>query len=169
MEKFVDRRPAGDQEVTDCIPDIDEKITLKVLDDLHSSRIFADIAIPARKEANDLILKGEIKRFYWKTTHNPIKYLPMIQIILLFGIPSQYVEAVTELEIAFVDSKTNTVLVKYDKTSTRTEYATIYKTKSGESGAELADTFRDVMKQIKDSFADDIRSGKIKLPKTASR
>jgi hypothetical protein len=93
----------------------------------------------------------------------------MIQIILLLGIPSQYVEAVTELEIAFVDSKTNTVLVKYDKTSTRTEYATIYKTMSGKSGAELADTFQDVMKQIKDSFANNIRSGKIKLPKTASR
>jgi hypothetical protein len=69
MEKFVDRRPDGDREVTDGIPDIDEKITQKVLDDLHSSRIFADIEIPIRKEADDLILKGEIKRFYWKTTY----------------------------------------------------------------------------------------------------
>ena len=169
MEKFVDSRPAGDREATDYIPDIDEKITAKVLDDLQSSRIFADIEIPARREADDLILKGEIKRFYWKTTHNPVKFIPFVNMLMLLGIPSEHVEAVTELKITLTDAKTNAVVGKYDKIATRTDRATMYTTRFGESGAELAETFREVMKQIKGDFAADIRTGKIRLPGIANR
>jgi hypothetical protein len=165
MEKFVDSRPPDDRETTKSIPDIDEKITIKVLEDLQTSRIFADIEIPARREADDLILKGEIRRFYWKTTHNPLKYVPLLQIVMLLGIPSEHVEAVVDLKITLLDAKTNTVLAEYDKTSTRTETATMFNTKSGESGAELAESFRDVMKQVKDNIADDVRKGNIRMLK----
>lgn len=165
MEKFVDSRPAGDLEVTACIPDVDEKITAKVIEDLQSSKIFADIEIPPYSESNDVILKGEIKRFYWKTTHNPIKYIPMVQMLLLLGITSEHVEAVTNLRVTVVDAKTNTVLAEYDKIATKTDSGTLYKTKAGESGAELAEAFREVMKQIKESLASDIGAGKIPLPK----
>lgn len=167
MEKFVDSRPLDDREVTESIPDIDEKITIKVLEDLRTSRIFADIEIPARRESDDLVLKGEIKRFYWKTTHNPLKYVPLLQVVMLLGIPSEHVEAVVDLKITLVDAKTNEVLAVYDKTSTRTDTATMYRTKSGESGAELAESFRDVMKQVKDNIADDVRKGKVRLSKSS--
>jgi hypothetical protein len=46
MEKFADSRPADDKEVTKGIPDIDEKVTAKVLDDFRSSGMFARVDFP---------------------------------------------------------------------------------------------------------------------------
>ena len=163
MEKFVDRRPVEDQEATKSIPDIDEKVTAKILDDLKSSRMFADIHFPARSDKDDLIFKGEIKRFYWKTKHNPIKFIPMVQMLLLLGITSHNIEAVVELKVQIVDAKTGAVLSEYDKTSIKTDSGTLYVNKSGESGSELAEAFRDVVKQIKDSLAADIQTEKIRV------
>ena len=161
MEKFVDRRPAEDREATKSIPDIDEKITAKVLDDLKSSRMFADVHFPARSNEDNLIIKGEIKRFYWKTKHNPIKFIPIVQMLLLLGITSHNVEAVVELKVQILDAKTGAVLSEYDKSSIKTDSGTLYVNTSGESGSELAEAFRDVVKQIKDSLAADIQTKKI--------
>ncbi len=163
MDKFVDSRPADDQEVTKAIPDIDEKVTSKVLEDFRSSEMFARVDFPAHGNKDDLILKGEIKRFYWKTKHNPIKFIPVVNLLLLLGITSYNIEAVVDLKVQVLDAKTGKVLSEYDKTSTKTDSATLYDNKSGESGAELAEAFRDVVKQIKDGIAGDIKNGKIRI------
>lgn len=52
---------------------------------------------------------------------------------------------------------------EYDKTSIKTDSGTLYVNKSGESGSELAEAFRDVVKQIKDSLAADIQAEKIRV------
>jgi hypothetical protein len=161
MDKFVDSRPMDDKEVTKGIPDIDDKVTAKVLEDFRSSRMFAGVDFPARRDKDDLILKGEIKRFYWKTKHNPIKFIPIVNLLLLLGITSYNIEAVVELKVQILDAKTGAVLSEYDMTSIRTDTATLYDNKSGESGAELAEAFREVVKLIKDGIARDIKNGKI--------
>jgi len=163
VDKFVDSRPVDDQEVTKAIPDVDEKVTSKVLEDFRSSGMFARVDFPSRGDKDDLILRGEIKRFYWKTKHNPIKFIPVVNLLLLLGITSYNIEAVVELKVQILDAKTGAVLSEYDKTSTKTDSATLYDNKSGESGAELAEAFRDVVKQIKDGIAGDIKNGKIAL------
>ena len=162
MDKFVDSRPADDREVTKAIPDVDEKVTSKVLEDFRSSGMFARVDFPARADKDAFIVKGEIKRFYWKTKHNPIKFIPFVNLLLLLGITSYNIEAVVDLKVQILDAKTGAVLSEYDKTSTKTESATLYDNKSGESGAELAEAFREVVKQIKDGIAGDIKSGKIR-------
>jgi hypothetical protein len=163
MEKFADSRPADDKEVTKGIPDIDEKVTAKVLDDFRSSGMFARVDFPARRDKDDLIVKGDIKRFYWKTNHNPIKFIPIVNLLLLLGITSYNIEAVVELKVQVLDPRTGAVLSEYDKTSTKTDTATLYDNKHGESGAELAEAFREVVKQIKDGMASDIQNGKIRI------
>jgi hypothetical protein len=161
VEKFVDSRPVDDQEVTKSIPDIDEKVTVKVLEDFRSSGMFAGVDFPTRRDKDDLIVKGEIKRFYWKTKHNPIKFIPIVNLLLLLGITSYNIEAVVELKVQILDARTGAVLSEYDKTSTKTDSATLYDIKSGESGSELAEAFREVVKQIKDGMAGDIKNGKL--------
>jgi hypothetical protein len=163
MDKFVDSRPADDLEATKAIPDIDEKVTSKVLEDFRASGMFARVDFPSRGDKDAFIVKGEIKRFYWKTKHNPVKFIPVVQLLLLLGITSYNIEAVVDLKVQVLDPKTGAVLSEYDKTSTKTDSATLYDNKSGESGAELAEAFRDVVKQIKDGIAGDIKSGKIKI------
>ncbi|MGZ6291969.1 MAG: hypothetical protein ACXWMK_07230 [Syntrophales bacterium] len=51
----------------------------------------------------------------------------------------------------------------HDRTPTKTDTATLDDNKSGESGAERAEAFREVVKQIKDGIVGDIKSGKIAL------
>jgi hypothetical protein len=163
MEKFIDSRPADDKAATKSITDVDENVTVKVLDDFRSSRMFAGVDFPVRHDKDDLIVKGEVKRFYWKTQHNPIKFIPVIQLLLLLGITSYNVEAVVELKVQILDPRTGAVLSEYDRTSTKTDRGTLYDSKSGESGSELAEAFREVVKQIKDSIAGDIQNGKIRI------
>ena len=161
MEKFADSRPADDKEVTKAIPDIDEKVTSKVLEDFRSTGMFARVDFPPRRDKDDLVIKGEIKRFYWKTNHNPIKFIPIVNLLLLLGITSYNIEAVVDLKVQVLDARTGAVLSEYDRTSTKTDSATLYDNKSGESDAELAEAFREVVKQIKDGIAGDIQNGKI--------
>jgi len=165
MGKFVDVRPDDDKKATDNITDVDEKVTAKFLEDFRTSRMFSSVDFPALRDKDSLILKGEIKRFYWKTNHNPIKFIPVVNLLMLLGITSYEIEAVVDLKVQAIDPRTGAVLAEYEKTSTKKDSGTLYNSRSGESGAELAEAFRDVSKQIKEAIASDILKGKIKLPK----
>lgn len=163
VEKFADSRPADDKVATESISDIDDKVTSKILEDLRVSHMFSSIDFPASREKDDLIMKGEIKRFYWKETSNPVRYIPIIHLVLLFGIPIYHIDSVAELNVKIIDAKSGILLSEYDKTSTKEVSVNLYDRKTGEMGAELAEAFRDVMKQIKDGISNDIGAGKIKL------
>jgi hypothetical protein len=79
MEKLVDKRPDGDRSATESITDVDEKVTAKLLEDFRSSQMFAAVDFPLQGDKDDLVLKGEITRFYWKLTPSPIVYLHSLQ------------------------------------------------------------------------------------------
>lgn len=64
MEKFIDSRPAEDKLATDNIPDVDEKVTVKLLEDFRTSKMFSSVDFPVSRDKDSLILNGEIKRFY---------------------------------------------------------------------------------------------------------
>ena len=164
IEKFIDSRPVEDKKATESISDIDEKVTSKFLEDFRTSRMFAVVDFPVRRDKDDFIFRGEIKRFYWKATYNPMRFIPGVNLLLLLGIPVYNIDAVAEFKIQLIDGNTGVILVEYDKIATKTETVSLYSGKSGEMGAELAEAFRDVAKQIKDGITSDIRNGKIKLP-----
>ena len=84
---------------------------------------------------------------------------------LLLGITSCEIEAVVELKVQIIDAKTGVILSEYDKTSTKKDGATLYDGRPEKPGAELAETLREVAKQIKDAISKDILNGKIKLSK----
>lgn len=159
MEKLVDIRPEDDRSATESIADVDEKVTAKLLEDFRSSQIFATIGFPAQREKDDLIMKGEIKRFYWKMTPSPIIFIPLVNIFIYFGVPVYNIEGVANLHVQLVSSKTGQIIAEYDKNSTKMESYTIYSFKAGEAGAELAEAFRDVSKQIKEAIFSDENRG----------
>ena len=161
MEKLVDKRPDGDRSATESITDVDEKVTAKLLEDFRSSQMFAAVDFPIQSDKDDLILKGEIKRFYWKLTPSPIIFIPLINLLIYFGIPIHDAEGIANVHVQLVSSKTGKVLAEYDKTSTRTATFTLYNLKAGEAGSELADAFRDVAKQIKDAVLADGKAGRL--------
>jgi len=164
MEKLVDIRPEKDRSATKSIADVDEKVTAKLLEDFRSSQIFTTVDYPIQKEKDDLILKGEIKRFYWKTSISPIAFIPIINLAIYFGAPMYNVEGVAHFHFQLINAKTENVVAEYDKMAIKKETYSLYNFKAGEAGAELAEAFRDVSKQIKEAILSDIKRGRIPVP-----
>ncbi len=163
MEKLVDKRPDEDRSATESITDVDEKVTAKILEDFRSSQMFAAVDFPIQGDKDDLVLKGEIKRFYWKLTPSPIVFIPIINLLIYFGIPINEAEGVASLRVQLVRAKTGQPIAEYEKSSTRTATYTLYNLKAGEVGSELADAFRDVAKQIKDAILADGKAGRLAM------
>lgn len=164
MEKLVDSRPEDDRSATKSISDVDEKITSKLLEDFRSSQLFTAVDFPIQRDKDAVIIKGEIKRFYWKLTPSPVIFIPLIQLLMYFGVPIYDVVGVADIHVQLVNPATGQILKEYDKSSTKTESYTLYNLKAGEAGAELAEAFRDVSKQIKESIVSDINGGRLSVP-----
>jgi hypothetical protein len=161
MEKLTDVRSKDDRQATESIADVDEKITAKLLEDFRSSQIFTTIDFPVQKEKDAIVIKGEIKQFYWKLTPSPVIFIPFIQLLMYFGVPIYDVVGIADFHVQLVNPLTGQVVREYDKSSTKTESYTLYNLKAGEAGAELAEAFREVSKQIKQGIVADGQEGRL--------
>jgi len=92
---------------------------------------------------------------------SPLQYIPFLNLLLFFGIPAGDLQGDAQIVITATDSSGN-VLGVYDKSASKNSTFNIYQGKAGEMGAELADAFRDVMKEIKDAVYADAQAGKLK-------
>lgn len=163
MMKLIDVRPPKDLVATDIIPDVDERVTAALLEEFRVSRMFAEVDFPASQSKEDLILKGEVKRFYWQASTKPIAYVPLVNVAILLGLDMYELEGLVTLHVQLVDAKTDQVVANYEKTSTRTGSASFYYSMMDyQYGAELSDALRDVTKQIKEDMAADLQSAKVK-------
>ena len=134
LDTLVDSRPEGDKKATENISNIEELITTRLAEDLRSSRLFTSVDFPSDKEKDTLIMKGEIKRFYWKMKPSLLAYAPEAAVILLFGIPAGYITGTVQLHVAIVNPRTGETLTEYDKTSTKKASRSLYKLSSSEKG-----------------------------------
>ena len=156
VNKLEDKRSAEDRETTEEIRDLDEKVTVKLLEDLRGSNLFASVKFPPKSDRDEMVLRGEIQRFSWKISTSPVLWMPIINILIYFGVPIYDVEAVAQLKIWLSDGKTGMVISEYTKFAKRENAYSLYNMKAGEAGAELADAFRDVMKQMKEGMLADL-------------
>jgi hypothetical protein len=156
VERLKDARPSEDHDTTNEITDIDEKVTAKFLEDLKSSNLASTVSFPPRPERDDLILRGEIKRFGWKAEMNPAVWVPIINLLIYFGLPVYTIDASAALHVQVVD-RTGKVVAEYTKHADRSKNYSMYdNVNAGEAGAELADAFRDVVKQVKEALFVDL-------------
>lgn len=156
VEKFQDKRPVEDRETTEEIRDLDEKVTVKLLEDLRGSNLFASVKFPPKTDRDEMVLRGEIKRFSWKVSTSPLIWIPILNMLIYLGAPIYDIEAVAQLQVSLSDGKTGKVLAEYTKFAQRENSYSLYNMKAGEAGAELADAFRDVMKQMKEGMLADL-------------
>jgi hypothetical protein len=165
VEKFADKRPEKDRLTTRNIADVDEKVTGRLLEDFQAWQIFSAIDFPLQKDKDDLIMSGEIKRFYWKFSESPIKFIPPINLLILFGIPMYYVDGIIELQVRLVSFKTGEIVAEYDKRSAKRETYNLYTRDNMDyPGVELAEALRDVSEQIKEAIVSDIKEGRLRMP-----
>lgn len=137
IEKLLDKRPETDRSTIKDTVDLDERVTHKLFEDFQSSKIFSEVDYPVKKERDMLIIKGDIKRFYYKST------------LYYAGITSFIAEV--NLHVQLVDSGTGKLVAEYDKSSVRKD--------------SLSEAFRDVVKQIKENIVSDFKEGRLKVSK----
>jgi hypothetical protein len=165
VEKFADKRPEKDRLTTRNIADVDEKVTGRLLEDFQAWQIFSAIDFPLQKDKDDLIMSGEIRRFYWKFSESPIKFIPLINLLILFGIPMYYVDGIIELQVRLVSFKTGEIVAEYDKRSAKKITLNLYtRDNIDDPGVELGEAFSDVSEQIKEAIVSDIKEGRLKMP-----
>jgi hypothetical protein len=164
MERLVDKRPSDDRTATESVSDVDDKVTSTLLSDFRTSRIFASADYPPRQDRDNLIMKGEIKRFYWKYSPSPIIFIPFLGCLIYLGIPAGEAEGIAEISVQMINAKTGAMVAEYNRKDEKKASYTIYNFKVGEAGSELADAFREVSKQIKDSILSDMKAGRFKIP-----
>ena len=114
MEELVDKRPKDYSSATRRIADVDEKVTAKLLEDFRSSKIFLEVDYPVQKGKDEIIIRGEVRRFYWKNVQTVASGIPFVTFL---GVPQRKTDSEVNLYIQLVSSKTGHVIAEYDKTA----------------------------------------------------
>ncbi|MEW6776239.1 MAG: hypothetical protein AB1405_08095, partial [Bdellovibrionota bacterium] len=151
LEKVTDARPPLDIKATKSIPDLSDKVTAKLLSDFRESQVFQATSFPVDPES-DVVLKVTIKRFYWKFKIYPTYFLPLIQVIHIFGAPMADILGISELTAKVVHQTSGNEIATYEGKGQLKSVMSMYDMKTGEMGAELADAFRQASKQIKEAI-----------------
>ena len=148
---LVDERPQADISATKSIKDISEKVTSKILEDFKKSDMFDKVHIFG-KDSDDFIIDGTIDRFLWKADPVVTSFIPFLNLIHIFGVPTYTVYGEAGITLFVKNAKTKKIIGKFAKFSQNKSYYTLYKAKAGEYGAELSESFRSVMKEIKEEM-----------------
>ena len=153
FEMLADERPEKDRKYTERIKDVPGKITAKLIDDFSVSRLFSDVHYPPQ-ETDNLLVSGVIKRFKWKYYDTLFAYIPYVGLgLTLLGLPISEAYGITELQLTFKERANGKILGTFSAESKITNPYSIYNFKAGESGSELAESFRDVTRKLKEEIA----------------
>ncbi len=151
LNMLLDKRPDGDKAYTESIKDVSEKVTAKLLEDLDKSKIFKEIHYPSQV-GDDIVINGTIDRFMWKFYAKTIYYIPVLNLVCYFGVPYADAYGIAGITLQVKDNKTGKVLYSFAEESKMVNSYTFYNVKAGDSGAELAEAFRDVGKKLKEDL-----------------
>ena len=146
---LTDNRPEKDREYTKSIKDVPEKVTSKLIEDFEHSKIFQDVHYPPR-ENDDIVVTGNINRFKWKLYTRGIAYVPYLGLAAgIFGVPLTRAYGLADIQLELRDKATGRILCSTSGSSEVETLYTMYNLKTGEAGAELAESLRDVGKKLK--------------------
>jgi len=151
LNMLLDKRPESDIAYTKSIKDVSEKITSKLLEDFDKSKIFKEIHYPAQSK-DDITINGTVDRFMWKLYSTPISYIPLLNLVIYFGVPCYESYGVADITLEIKDNRTGAIIVTLKESSKIETSYTLYDFKAGEAGAELSDAFRDVAKKLKEDI-----------------
>ncbi len=151
LNLLVDKRPKEDISNTESIKDLPDKITSKLLEDFQKSEIFAKIHYNTEAE-DEIVINGSINRFKWKATPNGLMFIPFLNLLIYFGIPTYDITGVTVITLEVKDNKSGQIIKTFRESSESENTYNLYNFKTGDAGAELAESFRDVAKKLKEDL-----------------
>ena len=148
-----DARPEKEIKSTEkTIKDVPNKITYKMMEDFKSSGIFNEVNFPP-KDSDDIIINATLHRFNWTINTN---YFAIFTYLMYFGIPIEEHVGVVDISLEVIDKKTGKVLGNIQGSNTDKLKYSLYNVSVGEAGSELAEAFRESVKELKEKLLSEI-------------
>ncbi len=140
-----DNRPQTD---ISYMTSVKEKVSDKILNTLKEIRLFDEIHFPAA-ESDNIVISGEVRKFNWKSFDTMISYIPGLNVLPFFGLPSTRVHTEIDIHLELKDRKTNKVILGFNESYLKRRKYNIYNFKPDKAEKELAYCFDIVLKRIK--------------------
>lgn len=141
-----DKRPKED---IAYMTSVREKVSNRILDTLRETQILDEIHTPATKE-DAIIITGEIRQFNWESFDTMISYIPGLNVLPFFGLPSTRVDSEVEIYLVIKNTKTDKVILDLNESYGKRRKYNIYNFKQENAEAELAGCFDIVLKKLRD-------------------
>ena len=145
FDLLEDKRPKKD---ISYMTSVSEKVSDKILKTLRNIRLFDEIHFPA-SEDDSIIISGEIRKFHWESFDTMISYIPGLNVLPFFGLPSTRVHSEVDIYLEFKNNKTNEAILGFIESYTKDKKYNIYNFKSDRADEDLANCFDIVLKRIK--------------------
>ncbi|MDD5006251.1 MAG: hypothetical protein PHS93_07145 [Candidatus Omnitrophica bacterium] len=143
-----DKRP---QEDVSYMTSVREKVSGEILKMLRDEGIFDEIHFPAL-EKDSIVICGEIKKFNWVSFDTMISYIPGLNVLPFFGLPSTRVYSEAEIYLELKKNRTNDVIFGFIESYKKETTYNIYNFKTERANADLASCFDVILKRIKEKI-----------------
>lgn len=136
-----------------AIKDVPNKVTYKIMEDLRVSSIFKEVNFPA-KETDDIVINGKLNKFNWKVNTN---FFALFTYLYIFGLPIEEHVGEVDITLELVDKHSGRVLAVVQGDDVEKVSYTMYNMSVGEFGSELAEAFRESVKEAKEKMISEIK------------
>ncbi len=135
------------------LKDVPNKVTYKMMEDFKSSGIFEEVNFPSQ-ESDDIIINGTLNRFSWKVNTNwfSVIFFPLVYL----GLPLETHVGDVDISLEIVDKESGKVLGNIQGSGSESSTYSLYNYPVGEFGSELAEAFRESVKQLKEKMLSEI-------------
>ena len=152
----TDQRPANEiRAMEKTIQDVPNKVTYKMMEDFKSSGIFTEVNFP-QKSSDDIVVNGNIEKFSWKVNTN---WFAIITYMMYFGLPVEEHVGEVAISLNVVDNKTGQTLATIKGEGLQKSSYSLYNMSVGEAGSELAEAFRQCVKELKEKMLSNVNFG----------
>jgi hypothetical protein len=143
-----DKRPKAD---ISYMTSIRERTSDEVLRTLRNLELFDEINSPANAD-DVIVISGEIRKFNWESYNTIISYVPGLNVLPFFGLPSTRSYGVVEIYLEIKNNKTGEVILEIDEFYGKNRTYSMYSFKAEKANEELAYCFDVVLNKIKEKI-----------------
>lgn len=157
LTTFKDSRPTGEREALRNVSGVADQITAVALRDFKEARVFESIELTGELRDVDVLLRGEVRSFSWDSSYNGLQFIPYVNLLAVFGVPTGKTTWKVALYLEVVDAKTQQVIASYTKSSEDERSFTLYNATDhrASGGEEASNAFRVVMNDLQSAILQD--------------
>jgi hypothetical protein len=157
LTTFKDTRPTEEREALRNVSGVADQITAIALKDFKDARVFESIELRGELSEVDVFLRGEVRSFSWDSAYNGLQFIPYVNLLAVFGVPTGKTTWKVALYLEVVNARTQQVIASYTRSSEDERSFTLYNATDhrASGGEEASNAFRVVMDDLQSAILQD--------------